>query len=64
MMNTPILCGHFILTCSTRSGFRQSMRFHLSEPIDFHGLPEADKLMFTRHAIESHGLSVKDLEGP
>ncbi len=37
------------------------MRFHLSEPIDFQGMPEADKQRFSRHAVESHGLSVKDL---
>jgi hypothetical protein len=58
-MNTTILCGHFILNCSTRSGFKQSMKFRLAPPIDFHGLPEADKLRFTRYAIDSHGLSVE-----
>ena len=61
-MNTTSLRSHFLLLCSTRSGYRQSMRFHLGTAIDFNGLAVDEKLAFMRHAIESYGMAPEDLD--
>jgi len=61
-MTTTTLRRHFIINLCFRHGHPRLIQFHLSEPIDFHGLAQGDKLQFVRESIQAYGVALEDLD--
>jgi len=49
----------FILLFSTRSGYKQSFRFHLADAVDFDGYDEETRHAFILHALGANGVDFK-----